>query len=110
VWLSLPRRLGEHPEGGDVTASAGRFGPFIAHNGVFASIKAPDNVYTIELPRALTLLEEKIKRLKARGKYKPALEATEADIAEKEKKVKKPAAKKKASAKKSSKTKKESTE
>ena len=58
--LSLPRKLGAHPETGkSVSASVGRFGPYVVHDGVYASIKAPDNVLEIELPRALELLAQK---------------------------------------------------
>ena len=60
--LSLPRTLGSHPETGlPVIANNGRFGPYIAHNGEFRSIKSPDDVYTIELPRALELLAQEKK-------------------------------------------------
>lgn len=56
--LSLPRVLGTHPETGkEISASIGRFGPFIVHDGDFRSIKE-DDPYTIELPRALTILAE----------------------------------------------------
>ncbi len=54
--LALPRDLGPHPEDGEpVKASVGRFGPYVVHKGVFASLKKEDNVLTIELPRALEL-------------------------------------------------------
>jgi DNA topoisomerase-1 len=56
-YLSLPRTLGNHPQSGKpITASNGRFGPYIAHDGEFRSIKSPDDVYTIELARALEML------------------------------------------------------
>ena len=62
--LSLPRKLGEHPETGkQVSASVGRFGPYVLYDGTYASIKEPDQVLEIELPRALELIEEK----KAKG-------------------------------------------
>ncbi|MBV7329697.1 type I DNA topoisomerase [Chloroflexi bacterium TSY] len=57
--LSLPRSLGDHPESGKaVQAGVGRFGPYVVHDGVYASLKAPDDVLTVELPRALELLSE----------------------------------------------------
>jgi len=63
LYLSLPRTLGTHPESGkDIVASVGRFGPYIVHGDDFRSLKQ-DDVYTIELPRALEILaEEKKKR------------------------------------------------
>lgn len=68
--LTLPRRLGEHPETGKViTANIGRFGPYVVHDGDFRSVKTPDDVYTITLERALEILaQEKKKRGFARKK------------------------------------------
>ncbi len=60
-YLSLPRVLGMHPETGkDISANNGRFGPYIVHDGDFRSLKKADgdDVYTIELPRALEILKE----------------------------------------------------
>lgn len=64
-YLSLPRVLGNHPETGEpITASKGRFGPYIVHQGDFRSLKT-DDVYTITIDRALEILkEEKKKRTK----------------------------------------------
>ena len=68
-YLSLPRVLGKHPETGeDITASIGRFGPFVVHDGDFRSLKT-DDVYEIELPRALEIFSEE---KKTRGKKKSA--------------------------------------
>jgi DNA topoisomerase-1 len=56
-YLSIPRVLGDHPDTGKpITASAGRFGPYIVHESDFRSIKAPDDVYKIDLLRALAIL------------------------------------------------------
>ena len=56
VYLSLPRVLGKHPDSGkNITASIGRFGPYIVHDGDFRSLKT-DDVYTITLERALEIL------------------------------------------------------
>lgn len=62
-YLSIPRVLGVHPETGEtITAGVGRFGPYIVHQKDFRSLKE-DDVYTIELPRALEILaQEKKKR------------------------------------------------
>ncbi|MFW6368409.1 MAG: type I DNA topoisomerase [Spirochaetota bacterium] len=60
--LSLPRTLGVHPETGkEVQANIGRFGPFVVHDGDFRSLKKGDDVYTIELERALEILAEEKK-------------------------------------------------
>lgn len=58
--LSLPREVGIHPETGKpIVANFGRFGPFVLHDGVYANMKDPDDVYTIGLNRAVVLLAEK---------------------------------------------------
>jgi DNA topoisomerase-1 len=57
-YLSLPRELGKHPETGEmISASIGRFGPFIVHQKDFRSLKE-DDVYTVSLERALEILKE----------------------------------------------------
>jgi len=62
-FLSLPRQLGENPETGKVvSANIGRFGPYIVHDGDFRSVKKPDDVYSIELSRALEIIKEPKKR------------------------------------------------
>jgi len=67
-YLSLPRELGEHPKTGEmITASIGRFGPYIVHESDFRSLKT-DDVYTIELPRALEILAEEKKKRGAKKK------------------------------------------
>jgi len=57
--FKLPRKLGAHPDGTEITVGIGRFGPFVKHGSVYASLKAEDDPYTIELPRAVQLLHEK---------------------------------------------------
>tara|TARA_B100000508_G_scaffold60333_1_gene47245 strand:+ start:287670 stop:289832 length:2163 start_codon:yes stop_codon:yes gene_type:complete len=69
-YLSLPRELGEHPDTGEmISASIGRFGPYIVHESDFRSLKT-DDVYTIELKRALEILAEPKKKRGAKKKDK----------------------------------------
>jgi DNA topoisomerase-1 len=57
--LSLPRELGLHPESQKpVVANLGRFGPYLIYDGEFRSLKKDDNVYKIDLTRALEILSE----------------------------------------------------
>jgi DNA topoisomerase-1 len=61
--LRLPRLLGEHPDGGRVSAGLGRFGPYVVHDKGkgekdYRSIKGDDDVLTIGLSRALELLAQ----------------------------------------------------
>ncbi len=58
--LNLPRTLGKHPDTGQpVLASIGRYGPYAQHGKTFASLKASDDIFTIDLARALALIAEK---------------------------------------------------
>jgi DNA topoisomerase-1 len=54
----LPRKLGE-AGGEEVSVGIGRFGPFAKRGSVYASLKKEDDPYTIDLARALFLVEEK---------------------------------------------------
>jgi DNA topoisomerase-1 len=62
--LSLPRTLGIHPEtNGKVQAGLGRFGPYVVHDQgkegkEYRSLKATDDVLTIDIERAVELLAE----------------------------------------------------
>jgi len=58
--FKLPRKLGETADGLPVSASVGRFGPYIRYGDKYVSMKE-DDPYTVELPRALELIAEKIK-------------------------------------------------
>lgn len=57
--FTLPRDLGETPDGEPVSTNIGRFGPYVKFGKRYASLGADDDPYTIELPRALELIEEK---------------------------------------------------
>jgi len=57
--FKLPRKLGETPDGLPVSASIGRFGPYVRYGDKYVSIPRDDDPYTIELPRALELIEAK---------------------------------------------------
>ncbi len=56
--FKLPRKLGETPDGLPVSASIGRFGPYIRYGDKYVSMRE-DDPYTVELPRALELIEAK---------------------------------------------------
>ena len=57
----LPRVVGETPDGHEVTANIGRFGPYVRYDAKFVSLGKEDDPYTIELSRALELIEAKKK-------------------------------------------------
>tara|TARA_Y100001935_G_scaffold218158_1_gene190798 strand:+ start:1685 stop:4303 length:2619 start_codon:yes stop_codon:yes gene_type:complete len=59
--LSLPRLLGEHPEGGIVEADRGRFGPYVRwiknkNESENRSLKKDDDVFKVNLDRAVEIL------------------------------------------------------
>jgi DNA topoisomerase-1 len=58
--LSLPREVGLHPETGKpIVAGIGRYGPFVLHDGLYANLESAEDVFTVGLNRAVTLLAEK---------------------------------------------------
>ena len=66
--IALPREVGKHPETGEpITANFGRFGPYVAHNGQYASLESPDDVFTIGINHAVTVLAEKKAKSRPRG-------------------------------------------
>ncbi len=104
--LSLPRDVGEHPESGKmIKAGIGRFGPFVMHDGKFASIPKDEDVMTIGMNRAVDLIAQKKERDAAKEAAKAAKEAARKSGKKTTKKSAKKASKKSAKkkAKKSSK-------
>lgn len=63
--LSLPRVIGDHPEGGEIKSNFGRFGPYVMHQlpdeakPVYANLKDPADVFEIGMNRAVEMLAEK---------------------------------------------------
>ena len=58
--LSLPREVGLHPESGKpIMAGFGRYGPYVQHDGKYASLGSAEEVFEIGLNRAVSLLAEK---------------------------------------------------
>ncbi len=61
--FKLPRKLGQAENGEEVSVGIGRFGPFVKQGSTYASLKPEDDPYTIELPRALQLVADKLEML-----------------------------------------------
>jgi len=72
--LSLPRDVGQHPETGKIiSAGLGRYGPFVLHDGTYANLESIEDVFSIGLNRAVTVLAEKqSKGPGGRGRGTPA--------------------------------------
>src|SRR5215472_230185 len=88
----LLRELGEHPDGGTVAVYAGRYGPYVSHDGVLASLPRTADPATFSLDQAVPLLA--VQRQKGKGRQrkpgksaaapvKPRRAAKSADGAEK---------------------------
>ncbi len=70
--LALPRVIGAHPEtGGEITTGINRYGPFVQHQGKFVRLEPDDDVLSLGMNRALTLIAEG----NSRGRPRPAATA-----------------------------------
>ena len=68
--LSLPREIGLHPEDGEpIKAGIGRFGPYVLHGKTYANVENIDEVFSIGLNRAVTLIAEKIAKGPRKGRF-----------------------------------------
>ncbi|QDZ08879.1 type I DNA topoisomerase [Sphingomonas panacisoli] len=57
--LSLPREIGAHPESGKpITASIGRYGPYLAHDGKYARLQSTMEVFETGMNAAVVKLAE----------------------------------------------------
>jgi DNA topoisomerase-1 len=86
-FLSLPRRVGDHPETGkEITASIGRYGPYLAHDGKYAKLGSTAEVFEVGMNAAVAKLADAANNNgRARGSREPlkvlgAHPRTEAEI------------------------------
>jgi DNA topoisomerase-1 len=58
-FLSLPRAVGDHPESGKpITASIGRYGPYLAHDGKYAKLGSTADVFEVGMNAAVAKLAD----------------------------------------------------
>lgn len=70
--LSLPREIGPHPETGKmITASIGRYGPYLAHDGKYGRLKSTSEVFETGMNAAVVKLAEAASGAGARGNRTP---------------------------------------
>jgi DNA topoisomerase-1 len=74
VLLSLPRLIGEHPDGGEIRSNFGRFGPYVMHQlpdtpkPTYVNLKDPADVFDLGMNRAVEMLAEKRANPGGRGR------------------------------------------
>jgi len=58
--LALPREVGIHPDDKEpIIAGVGRFGPYVKHGKTYANLDSSEDVLTVGLNRAVSLIAEK---------------------------------------------------
>lgn len=78
--LALPRDIGLHPETGKmISAGIGRYGPYVMHDGAYANVENVDEVFTIGINRAVSVLADKASKGGGRTRSTPAALATLGD-------------------------------
>ncbi|MBP2547213.1 DNA topoisomerase-1 [Neorhizobium galegae] len=72
--INLPRDVGQHPETAKmISAGLGRYGPFLLHDGAYANLESIEDVFSIGLNRAVTVIAEKQSKGGGRGRTAAAL-------------------------------------
>ncbi len=68
--LSLPRRIGLHPETGlPMEAGIGRFGPYVKMGAIYGSLDADDDILSIGVNRAVDVLARKMASVRMLGAH-----------------------------------------
>ena len=81
--LSLPRTVGQHPEGGEILAQNGRYGPYLTWGKETRSLESEDQIFSVDLDSALALLAQPKQRGR-RAAARPLAELGEDPITKRE--------------------------
>ncbi|MCY4549204.1 MAG: type I DNA topoisomerase [Defluviicoccus sp.] len=66
--LALPREVGLHPATGKaIAAGLGRYGPYLRHDGRYTSLGPDEDLLSIGLNRAVTLIDEASSKARAKA-------------------------------------------
>ncbi|MEP6464109.1 MAG: type I DNA topoisomerase [Frankiaceae bacterium] len=71
--LTLPRVLGQSPDGVEITAQNGRYGPYVKKDSDSRSLESEDQLFTVTLDEALALFAQPKPRRGARAADAPPL-------------------------------------
>ena len=81
--LNLPRDVGKHPETAKmISAGIGRYGPFLLHDGKYANLESVEDVFSIGLNRAVTVIAEKAEKAANGGRGARSAPAALKDLGE----------------------------
>jgi DNA topoisomerase-1 len=69
------RVIGEHPNGGSITVKKGRYGPYVTHNGVNATLPREKTPEALTLAEAVALIEARAARGDVPKRRAPARKA-----------------------------------
>jgi DNA topoisomerase-1 len=58
LLLSLPRRVGEHPEGGEIVAQNGRYGPYLTWGAETRSLENEEQIFDVDVADATQLFAQ----------------------------------------------------
>jgi DNA topoisomerase-1 len=58
MLLSLPRTVGDHPEGGAIVAQNGRYGPYLTWGKETRSLDDEAQIFSVDLTKAVALLAQ----------------------------------------------------
>jgi DNA topoisomerase-1 len=81
--LSLPRLVGDHPEGGEIVAQNGRYGPYLTWGKETRSLENEDQIFAVDLDGSLVLFAQPKQRGR-RAAARPLAELGEDPISKRE--------------------------